>query len=381
MDAVILFNGRMDYTRATLEACRDMGVTCITHERPLFGHGIILNRNANCSSLENIHRINRKYKDKPLTLRQVSVAAALGAQRLIGGNPLEWKRYNEHPVFATEWPISGAERKVLVCPSSKNELLGHPDWETPWRDNTDALDHAVRHGVFRYQDLLIRFHPSWAVPFGVVTAEKCEQHYRSWCESRGVSFIPSDSKVNTKDLIRLADVIVLNGSNTVLEAGMLGKPVVCFGPAPYTHSGAAIDVLSFSDIEHLDFADIVSKDPREIVQNTLRYYYSKAAREPLFIDFVRSRTVTECAFYNGADPSLLERLLNDDGEFEGDSDFADGTQYEDSVIEAFLGNDVAKLEEYASWQWETEASEELKITRRGVFRLIDGIRRLTPKGV
>lgn len=381
LDAVILFNGRMDYTRAAMEACRDERVTCMTHERPLFGHGVILNRDANCSSLQNIHRINRKYKDKPLTSRQVDVAAALGAQRLIGGNPLEWKKYNENPVSAKDWPVTDVERKVLICPSSKNELLGHPDWETPWRDNTDALDHAVKHGVFSYQDLLIRFHPSWAVPFGVVTAEKCEQHYRSWCEARGVSFIPSDSKINTKDLIRQADVVVLNGSNTVLEAGMLGKPVVCFGSAPYTHSGAAIDVLSFSDIEQLNFVDIVSKDPREIVQNTLRYYYSKAAREPLFTDFVRSRTVTECAFYEGADSSLLDLILREGGEFEGDSEFADGTDYEKPVIDAFLNGDAAKLEKYASWQWKTKATEELRITRRGVFRLIDGIRRLTPKGV
>lgn len=381
LDAVVLFNGRMDYTRAVLEACRDLGITCITHERPLFGHGIILNRNSNCSSLENIHRINRKYKDKPLTSRQVSIAAALGAQRLIGGNPLEWKKYNENPVSAEVWPIVDAKRKILVCPSSKNELLGHPDWDTPWRDNTDALDHAVKHGVFSYEDLLIRFHPSWAVPFGVVTAEKCEQHYRSWCEARGVSFIPSESKANTKDLIRQADVIVLNGSNAVLEAGMLGKPVLCFGPAPYTHSGSAIDVLSFSDIEQLNYDDVLSKDPIEIVTKTLRYYYAKAAREPLFTDFVRSRTVTECDFYEGADSSLLDSLLREDGEFEGDSDFSDGTGFEEPVVDAFLSDDTDQLKKYASWSWETEAAEELKITRRGVFRLIDQIRRLTPKGV
>lgn len=119
LEAVILFNGRKDYTRAALDACADMGVTCITHERPLFGHGIILNRNSNCSSLQNIHRINRRYKDRPLTSRQAHIAAALGAQRLIGGNPLEWKKYNEHPVSSKDWPINGAERRVLVCPSSK----------------------------------------------------------------------------------------------------------------------------------------------------------------------------------------------------------------------------------------------------------------------
>jgi len=381
LEAVILFNGRMDYTRAVLDACNDLNVTCITHERPLFGHGIILNRNSNCSSLNNIHRINRKYRDKPLTARQARIAAALGAQRLIGGNPLEWKKYNENPVSAGAWPIANAKRKVLVCPSSKNELLGHPDWETPWNNNTDALDYAVEKGVFDYGDLLVRFHPSWAVPFGIVTAEKCERHYRLWCESRGVSFISSESKASTKDLIRQADVIVLNGSNTVLEAGMLGKPVLCFGSAPYTHSESAVDVLSYRDIEQLNYDDIVTRDPREIVTKTLRYYYAKAAREPLFVDSVRSRTVTECDFYEGGDSTVFDALLRGADQCEGDSDFADGNEFELSIIDTFLSGNRDDLKEYASWEWNTDAEEMLKITRDGVFRLIDGIRRLTPKGV
>lgn len=381
LDAVVLFNGRMDYTRAVMEACADMGITCLTHERPLFGHGLILNKNSNCSSLQNIHRINKIYRDRPLTEEQVRIAAALGAQRLIGGNPLEWKKYNENPVAADVWPIANSDKKILVCPSSKNELLGHPDWETPWKDNTDALDHAVEHGVFEYRDLLVRFHPSWSVPFGVVTAEKCQEHYRSWCEARGVSFIPSESKVNTKDLIRQADVIVLNGSNTVLEAGLLGKPVLCFGSSPYTYSGAAIDILSYNDIQQLSYKEIVAADPREIIAKTLRYYYVKAAREPLYTDFVRSRTVTECEFYEGADAGIMESLLRGDGEVEDDSSFADGSEHEEPVIESFLSGDMGQLEKFASMQWNTKAKEGLKITRHGVFRLIDGVRRLTPKGV
>ena len=66
LDAVITFNGRMDLTRAVIEACKSANIAFITHERPLFGHGLILNRNANCSSLQGIHKINREYACKPL---------------------------------------------------------------------------------------------------------------------------------------------------------------------------------------------------------------------------------------------------------------------------------------------------------------------------
>lgn len=381
LQAVILFNGRMDYTRAVLEACKDEGVTCITHERPLYGHGIILNKDENCSSLKNIHRINRKYIDKPLNVKQVAIASCLAAQRLIGGNLLEWKLYNENPQSVKTWPITNVERKVLVCPSSKNELLGHPDWETPWHDNTDALDSAVRSGLFKYSELLVRFHPSWASSFGVITAEKCEEHYLSWCERHDVPFISSEDDTSTKDLIRLTDLIVLNGSNTILEAGVLGKPVLCFGPSPYTYSGAAIDILSLEEIDALEYTEVISRDPREIVSKTLRYFYNKAVREPYFTDFVRSKSVTECEFYGGADSKVLDLLIKETSEFESDDEFDISDANEQSVITHFLNNDLPKLKAFAEYPWETDAKETLAISRRGAFKIVDSFRKMTPKGV
>jgi len=376
LNTVFLFNGRMDYTRAVLEACRDEGITCITHERPLYGHGIILNRNENCSSLTNIHRINRKYHDKPLSADQAAIASSLAAQRLIGGNQLEWKLYNQNPSTVGSWPISNAVKKILVCPSSKNELLGHPDWETPWSDNTDAIDRAVSNGLFSYNDLLVRFHPSWASSFGAISAEKCEVHYQIWCNRNEITFIPSGDPASTKDLIRMADAIVLNGSNTILEAGMLGKPVICFGPAPYSFSGAATDVLSLDDIDQLDYDNVTGRDPIDICTQTLRYFYNKAAREPLFTDFVRSKTVTECDFFEGAAPEILKALIDGGCDIDNDEDFG-----EERVMAPFLNYDRDGLEEIAAFVWYSRADKPIHISRRGVFKVIDAVRNLRPKGV
>ena len=380
LDAVLLFNGRMDYTRAVLESCKDMGVICITHERPLYGHGIILNRDENCSSFKNVHRINKKYGDKPLAEEQVRIAAFLAAQRLSGGNTLEWRRHNQKPIRSKSWPIVDARKKILFCPSSKNEMFGHPDRETPWKDNTDALDYAEKNGVFSYNDLLVRFHPYWAESFGVITGERCEKHYQSWCEARGVSFISSKDKLDTKDLIRQADVVFINGSSTILEAAVLGKPVVCFGSSHYTYSGSSIDVLSFNDIEKLKYDEIVGRDPRQIAAKTLRYFYTAAVREPVYADYVRSKTVTECDFYSGADPSILESIIFGEGEFDGDYGFADTSEYEEEVVNAFLSDDPSLVEKFSDFGWESNAHEALKVTRRGLYRLVDDVRRLFPKG-
>lgn len=381
LDAVITFNGRMDLTRAVIEACKSANIAFITHERPLFGHGLILNRNANCSSLQGIHKINREYACKPLNAIQSRVAAKLAAERLTGGNPLEWKRYNSNAIKTQSWPVSSNGPKVLVCPSSKNELLGHPDWETEWRDNTDALDIAVSHGWFSYRDVLVRFHPSWSVNFGKISAQLCELHYRQWCEHRGVKFIESSSKTSTQDLIRLADVVLLNGSNTVFEAGIIGKPVICLGPSPYSHSGAAFDVLAMDDFLKINFDEVLRTDSKVLVSKTLRYYYSKAAREPLFTNFVRSKTVTECAFYEGANPAILATLLTSGQHLVDDEIYAGDSDVENQFVQLFIDSEPSVLADLASYAWEGCHGKEFAISRRPAYALVDRIRSLSPKGV
>jgi len=378
IELLVLFNGRMDYTRAALEAAKYLGIPCITHERPLFGHGIVLNLNDNCSSLKNIHNINDKFRDKPLTEEQVLYAASLLSQRFVGKNDLEWKKYNNNPNSVDEWPTI-TKRKILVCPSSKNELLGHPDWSTPWKNNTDALDVLLSSNQINASELIVRFHPSWAVNFGQNNADKCVQHYRDWCEKRNVFFIPSDSAANTRDLIILSDVVILNGSNTILEAGALGKPVVCLGSSPYTYSQAAKDVLSYDDLHTLSFDEIIKRDPRSIIKSTLRYVYNKAKREPLFFDSVRSQTVIECEYFDSVSTLEFSRILS--REFiVGDYNFSTSDEVESTIVDRFINFSMENMAELSSFDL-CENDSKLNITRRGLYKMVDKLRKLNPKGV
>jgi hypothetical protein len=380
LDAVVLFNGRMDITRAALEACKQAGVPCVTHERPLFGHGLILNLNENCSSLKKIHRINKEFSEKPLSSGQLSIASRLLAQRFRGENKLEWKRYNENPSEVTEWPLDSA-RKVLICPSSKNELLGHPDWATEWADNTDALDMLIAEGKVLPHECVVRFHPSWSVSFGKSDAKKCIDHYSSWCEKHGIFYYESDSSVNTRDLIRLADLVILNGSNTIFESGALGKPSICLGPSPYTFSGCAVDILTIDQLKSLDVDAVIAIPSEFLIRRTLRYAYAKAAREPLFVNYVRSSSVTECEFFEGADPQDLMNVI--DGQFVvNDRSSAESECAENQVIARFLEWDVNFLEESALTKGLPPSdSSRLDISRSGLYRVIDKVRNLFPKGI
>ena len=391
LDAVIVFNGRMDLPRAVIEACKDSGVTFLTHERPLFGNGIILNKNSNCSSLEKIHGINQAYSEKALNREQALMAAELGLQRLSTGNIYEWKRYNPNSVNALSWPLTNNTVKVLVCPSSKNELLGHPDWETEWHDNTDALDLAVEKGLFDYSDLVVRFHPSWAVDFGRVSGDLCASHYRQWCEKRGVFFFDSTDTVDTLSLIQMSDVVVVNGSTVVMEAGLLGKPILCFGPSSYTFSGVTYDVLSVADIGLVDMEHILSAEPENIIRKTLRIYYSRAVREPVFVDNIRSTLVTECEFYDGANSNILYQAMFGEEPVINDDSFSDSEQFEDKIISLYFSDKPGQNVSDSDFSLDSTLlngvdsprgeQKKLTVTRKHIYIMLDKLRRLAPKGV
>lgn len=374
IDKVVLFNGRMDLTRAALEACNQLGITVLTHERPFFGDGIIINRNDNCSSLARINKLNSEFNDKPLTEQQALFAGALAFERKSGGNKFEWNTFHANDESIDGWPVKKAKLKILVCPASKSEKFGHPECETVWSDNTDCIDEYVRQGEFEYADLLIRFHPGWAGKFGVVSGQLCREHYLNWCHKNNVEYIDSTSEIKTGSLIKLADLVILNGSNTVYEAGMNGIPSINLGPAQSGKSGACLDILSYSDIEG-SVARALQLDKNNLRRKTLRYFFTRARREPYFTQFVRSVSVVECEYTKGANPQILADLFDGVPQEEPFSQFHQDESFEDQVI-SMLDNQSMTLE-----RPEPSTRNRMMVERRFGYRFLDKARRLYSKGV
>ena len=74
LDSLIVFNGRIDMTRAAIEAAKIAGINFVTHERPYMGHGIQLNVNENCLGLRSRIMLNQKFDLLPLNKKQARLA-------------------------------------------------------------------------------------------------------------------------------------------------------------------------------------------------------------------------------------------------------------------------------------------------------------------
>ena len=378
LDGVICFNGRMDLTRGVIEACRDLGVPFITHERTWFGDGLNLTPNGNCLALGPLSKMVDEFSSRPLTKRQAQIAGKYIGDRFLQKNSLEWRLYNKNPEPAP-WPINSEKgKRVLIIPSSKNEFAGHDDWKSGWSSNTDALNDFFECFAISPKNAVVRCHPNWSENIGRVSGERSLGHYRKWAKKSGVYFISSESKLSTYDLIQQADIVLVNGGSSSVEAGACGKQVICLGPSTYQKSGFVQTFMSKSDMkEHT----LLNLDSDEIRRKTLRFIYVRSHRHPQFTRYVKALETTKYSYCQGADAERIIQMFSS-GELEADDPaFSDSEFGEDAIVQMLESSDWGGLSGISvEDSLERDGSELLEIQRLRGLRWIDFARSRFSRG-
>lgn len=374
LDAVICFNGRMDATRAITYACETARIPYITHERTWFGDGLNLNPNANCLSLKAVSDMVADFDDKPLTKDQAWHAGRLAGERFLQRNSLEWRLYNKNPEPAP-WPLRSNGVRVLVVPSSKNEFAGHEDWESGWADNTQALDDFFDVFSIKSSQVVVRCHPNWSEKIGNVSGERSLNHYRAWAKKRGIYCIDSKAKASTYDLIQQADIVVMNGGSSAVEAGVCGKQVICLGPSTYQNAGFARTFRNRDEL--LEEGAQRSLDPDVVRRKTLRFLYLRSRRLPQYVKYVRAVSTTSYQYFSGGDPGRLETMLREGIVPPDDERYADNADHENEVLRFLVENDWGSLADHVEY---TPLLEPLRIGRRRGLRWVDTARAWMKRG-
>ena len=315
--SLVVFNGRIDMTRAAIEAAAHANINFITHERTFMGHGIQMHVNENILGLRDRIAFNERFDQESLNAHQARLAGSEIAKRFLGTNFLEWRVYNAGSPNLSGWPTNTTREKILIIPSSRSETGSHKDWETPWDLSIDGLDLLLKAVGANKDQVVVRFHPNWIQKVGKSIGTSSRKLYKKWCETNGYHYIDSHEKVSTMGLIADCDVAVLNGGSAAIEAGALGKKVISLGPSAYKGSGFCKFIETIESIEK--FSGFDNWMPKEqIIRGTLRYVYTALARFPQYFNDVRALTTTNHIAFEGADPSRLEsiikagRLLPDD---------------------------------------------------------------------
>lgn len=374
LDAVIVFNGRMELTRAVIEACKEKKIPYITHERPWFGDGIQLIPNANCLSLVETHRMVKKYSVQPLNIKQSQKAARIIAKRFLRENQFEWRVYNQSAIKVT-WPIQTKREKILVLPSSRGEILGEELYLTDWEDNTVAVAALFEKLSVEPEQVVVRFHPNWSESIGKITGDKARELYKKWCEDNQYYYIDADEQADTNDLIAAADIVVLNGSSAAIEAGIMGKKIICLQESVYQHAGFVTTIVGKDSLSKFKGFEKITHE--EMIRRVLRFVYTYYGRFPQFVEQVRLIDTTTYHFFSGADPQRLIDIVQT-GKLTAN----------DKTVAATMNEETPIVNQLRQAQWKNLANminglphnEEIRFERYKGMRWINKLRKLFPLG-
>lgn len=381
LDAICLFNGRMDVTRGVLEAARSAGIPFVSHERTWFGDGLQLLPGENCLGLHSVDRFMREWRERPLERSQALRAASHVASRFLRLNGKEWRAYNL-AARTSEWPHSAAQHRILLVPGSRNEVFGHPDWISKWPEHTAAFDALIAQLGLAPSDLVLRCHPNWGERIGSQDGRKAEHYFASWAQGRGIHCIASTDPTSTLGLIEKSDAIVVCGGSAALEAGILGKQVIAVAPSVYQQAGFQTDADTPQAMQGLVLhatldATTRARHAAHIARQTLRFAYTMVHRIPQFVDQVRCITTTRYEYRSGADPARFTELLRSGVLQPDDATFSADCRAENEVLSMIADREWPALLDLAPVLPQAPLRP---VHRRWLLRPIDRIREALPRG-
>lgn len=320
---VILFNGRFDMLNTIRKACIDLDIEYFTYERTLFGYGLKLYKNQNCLHLDFVHEIVKELIDNPLSEFEFNRAVYFSLKRYLNVNHIEWRLYNTNSQKRSIF--SRKKLKILIVPSSRHEFEGNESWELNWEHNTNALELLISNLRKTNEcDIVFRSHPNWGEMIGKSEGKKSIEIYREFCTKNDLKFIEPDDSIDTHYLIEEADIIVLNGGSSLIQAGVLGKEIINLGPCEAA-KGKFLTVLnSLDEIENYKFLAVSSERKKEIQKYCLRYIDILSFKIPYRPYQIRSTSATKNRYSyeenevyntnvgNGEKVNLLNDLLADE---------------------------------------------------------------------
>lgn len=375
IEYVMVFNGRMDILRASLEACYDLNIPVNTIERTWFGDGIQFNFRGNCLNLKDITFLHENFKDKPLTKLQIEKVKSAFLPRFSNEDNNEWRNYNRNR-SDYEWNTSESGLKCLILPSSKNEVLGHPDWKNPHHDSyKDVFLKCIdKLGIERH-NVILRGHPNWSERIGSAEGMHINDDFKKWASEVGINYIESHDSADTLGLIKQADVVLLNGSSSVYEAAFLGTPTILVSPCFYYSAGISKNVFTEEDIEKLDTSYIENYNHGEVLIRAARFIYTHGFRYAQFSDHVRAITTTDYVYkIDEKVMSKLKYILENNEITSSDESFSSTTIEEEEFVNAIIRGDY-------SYQSNVKKYDGFfKINRRSFYRPVDWIRSKMKRG-
>ena len=233
-DVLLLFNGRMSYTKVALELALEQKIEVLVHERGIFKNTISILKNTDCLSTKIFKELWNEWAAVPLLKSDLDFSADCISDFSKGKN-LSWRSLVSQTTATnyTHFVKNNKDKKIwCLFPSSTDELAATDEYFGAYKTQDEWIEQTVEFvrkssGVA----LIIRCHPN----MGSKTSEgvnRDEWNYFASLKSRlpdNVYLILPDAPVNSYDLLERCDLGLVFLSTMSIEMACRGIPVIAGG--------------------------------------------------------------------------------------------------------------------------------------------------------
>jgi len=279
-DVIILPNGTILEFGVIYQVARFLGIPTVTYEFGEQRERIWVAQDAEVMRQET-NELWWMHQDQPLTPDQLAQVRKLFASRQRGSL---WEN------FARRWqgvPSEGGAqvRKNLGLDGRPIVLLATNvigDSLTLGRQvfsdsMTEWLERTVRYFAARPDvQLVARIHPGELITKGPSVADVVHKALPGLSEH--IHLVPADAKVNTYDLVEIADLGLVYTTTVGMEMAMSGVPVIVVGNTHYRGKGFTLDPASWDDYFVLLTDALSARSPARLSQAQVEQAWNYAYR-------------------------------------------------------------------------------------------------------
>lgn len=279
-DLVILPNGTILEFGVIYQVAHYLGIPTITYEFGEQRDRIWLAQNAEVMH-QDTSELWRARKDQTLNEEQLAQVRKLFAAR---------QRASLWENFARRWqgvPSAGGaqvrqtlsldERPIVLLATNvigDSLTLGRQVFSDSM---TEWLERTVQYFANRPDvQMVARIHPGELITKGPSVADVVHKVLPSIPEN--IHLVPADAKVNTYDIVEIADLGLVYTTTVGMEMAMSGVPVIVVGNTHYRGKGFTLDPTSWEDYFDLLTSALSVHTPSRLSQNQVEQAWNYAYR-------------------------------------------------------------------------------------------------------
>lgn len=294
-DALLLFNGRMGYTRAALEIAREKDIPVLVHERGI-GPQIRFSWNEDCNRYRTTADIYRAWRDLPLSAPEIAYCDRFLRDRMQGQGfvAYSFNAGDDGGDIRSRLDLDAHAPLIVAFTTATDEIGADFDATRELPDHASWINALLAYAARRADvQIVLRVHPNTgsARSIGRNTREIAFFEDVATRLPKNVTLIPATSDISAFSLIRAADAVTTWMSTTGLEASMLGRPVIQAAAMPDTGDIPFLNLLR--DDDRLDDAIQRALQPRnreEMIARARmawRYVYVSFQRQTIDLPMIR----------------------------------------------------------------------------------------------